>query len=424
MSMHVSLECGDLHVPILIRACDSIVSQPEQLLVELLVAVIVALILLVIKPIRIWIWQTLRVLFGFVAAGWNASSRLSAAEDSVSNRGPGPWLAIKPKPPSGYDDRMESAVTTMPVVVCANLKGGVGKTTITANVAASFAQKIQRTQDQKPVLVIDLDFQGSLSSMLFVGSRRRLGLEELSPASNAIDGQKDNDWLFVNSQSVTWVDNPDSENPRVQLVPGLRGISALYDLAETEDRLRLLWAIATEERDIRYFLYELLHNETIRTLFSMVFIDAPPRLTTGCIQALVASTHLLIPTILDELSAEAVAYFAQQLVRYESLWPHLRILGIIGSMVDLGQPHQLRALTTAIDRLQSNLEGSRFQLSRLRKEGLEFAFPKELFVPERACLSRSVRKGIAYVALGNDQDGRTVRSLFDNIADEIRRRLK
>jgi Flp pilus assembly CpaE family ATPase len=45
-----------------------------------------------------------------------------------------------------------------------NLKGGVGKTTITANLAAAFHQKGYR------VLVVDLDLQGSLSSLFLTES--------------------------------------------------------------------------------------------------------------------------------------------------------------------------------------------------------------------------------------------------------------
>jgi cellulose biosynthesis protein BcsQ len=414
-------DCTDFQIPILVRSCQNIVDHPEHLLAAIIVPLVAVVI---VTPIRTWLWHLLRLLFGFIGAGWEASKRLDGAEDSVSPKGRGPWLAIKLTTPPDYHDRMESAVTTTPVVVCANLKGGVGKTTITANIAASFARKMQSVGEMRPVLAVDLDYQGSLSSMLFVGTRQRLREGDLSPASRLVEGL-----AFSNPQPVTWMDNPDieqREQRNVQQVPGLMGVNAYYDLADTEDRVRVLWAIGEQTKDPRYFLYQLLHSDAFRSQFSMVFIDAPPRLTTGCVQALVASTHLLIPTILDELSADAVAYFARQLVRYEDLWPHLRVLGIIGSMADLTQRYQLPALRTAVDRLKDKLSAASdsSQLKKLFNLGIPYEFPTQLFVKERAYFGRSIRKGIAYATLGNTDEGREVRSLFDGIAEEIRGRLR
>ena len=45
-----------------------------------------------------------------------------------------------------------------------------------------------------------------------------------------------------------------------------------------------------------------------------------------------AATHVLIPTVLDGLSAEAVGAFADQLAVNQALWPHLKILGAVGTM--------------------------------------------------------------------------------------------
>jgi AAA domain len=282
----MALECADLHFPLVVRTCENIFAAPEHFAAY----VAVSLIVLAIRPVREWLGKWARAFWNYITSGWSAARRLAVARDSVSTNSTGPWLAIKPQAPSQYTLRMQSAVGTFPVVVSANLKGGVGKTTITANIAASFA-KNKFKQNPKPVLAIDLDYQGSLSSLMFAGVPWRPSDSDLSPASHSVAGHPKQDWLVVSSRPATWVENPDSEEPKVRQIPRLEGISAFYDLAETEDRLRLLWAIAEEKRDIRYFLYELLHNDALRNKFSMVLIDAPPRLTTSCIQALVASTH-------------------------------------------------------------------------------------------------------------------------------------
>jgi cellulose biosynthesis protein BcsQ len=67
--------------------------------------------------------------------------------------------------------------------------------------------------------------------------------------------------------------------------------------------------------------------------FDVVLIDAPPRLTPGTINALVASTHLIVPTILDPLSAETVASFLQQAwTLREHMNLDIELAGIVGTM--------------------------------------------------------------------------------------------
>jgi chromosome partitioning protein len=419
--MGMASACSDLYLRVLEWACDGVIVEPVRFFGVVVGTLAASFLAAAARPVRQRLWLLLTTLAAFLTSGWSASRRLAAARAAVSPQGRGPWLAVKPRVPPDYALRMQSAIGSMPVIVCANLKGGVGKTTLTANLAASFAKK---KQGQKPVPAIDLDFQGSLSSMLFAGTHWRPNNGEESPASQSISGAQTKDFLVTHSRPAMWPADPESERPVVQVIQRLEGVSAFYDLAEVEDRLRLLWSIADEERDIRYFLYELLHNDSLRNKFSMVLIDAPPRLTTACIQALVASTHLVIPTIADELSAEAVAYFGNQLIRYEELWPHLAVLGIIGTMVDFKQTHQQPALTGAGDRLQRALAGCHGRLDAVRKAGMRFEFPPERCVPGRASLGRTAGKGIAYAALGYDKEGREIRGIFDEVADEIMNRMK
>jgi hypothetical protein len=161
----MAFACSDLGSGILFALCEKAAAEPYQVIGYTLAS----LVIFVITPIRHWFarqfWNTL----SFLTSGWVASRRLAAARDSVAQDGAGPWISVPPGPPQDYRLRMESAGATVPVIVSANLKGGVGKTTVTANIAASFAQK-KAGKNQKPVLAIDLDYQGSLSSMMFAGS--------------------------------------------------------------------------------------------------------------------------------------------------------------------------------------------------------------------------------------------------------------
>jgi AAA domain len=63
--------------------------------------------------------------------------------------------------------------------------------------------------------------------------------------------------------------------------------------------------------------------------FDIALIDTPPRLTAGTINALCSSTHLLIPTVFDKLSAEAVGTFVKGVhVLQTHLNPMIELLGV------------------------------------------------------------------------------------------------
>jgi cellulose biosynthesis protein BcsQ len=163
-------------------------------------------------------------------------------------------------------------------------------------------------------------------------------------------------------------------------------------------------------------------SDSIAKHFDVVLIDAPPRLTTASIQALCASTHVLIPTVLDPLSADAVGYFGQQLKAHEELWPHLRVMGIVGTMTDKRREDpESKALTTAGDRLRAALEGSEGKLRHVQARGTRFEFPYESSVFERSALSRSAGQGIAYVS-PVQQDRDAVQKVIDPLGIEMQRR--
>jgi cellulose biosynthesis protein BcsQ len=246
------------------------------------------------------------------------------------------WRLHEPKPPAGYSVPIN--VSRPKIIVIANNKGGVGKTTLTAGLAAYFEKK------KKRVLLIDLDYQGSLTNWMIKSADIYIPPNQayrLSLANKLIDGTAKDHWqaeVLRNGQNGHGLAN-------AQL------ITSDYTLTQFETKLMLRWLRNGAEQDVRYNLAEILLGPYVQDKmdgFDIVLIDAPPRLTTGAIGALVASTHLVVPTILDPLSAETVGSFLRQAWALRGrLNPGLELAGVVGTMTparplgqDLGVPEQ------------------------------------------------------------------------------------
>lgn len=374
---------------------------------DLLVKVIAALILLGLiyigrsfwRPVGAWATRAL-------PSWWNCCRKVTRAQDAVDDRGPGLWLTIKPQPPSTINKLQNLGKL---ILTIANLKGGVGKTTLTANLAAFFANPFNdEGRPSRRVLVIDLDFQGSCSSLLFAGTEWQPGDQQLSEASALISG------LITSIGQL---------GQRVEGINGARGISAFYDLARIENREMVRWLIGDESTDIRYRLADVLLTDAVLSHFDVILIDAPPRLTTASIQALCASTHVLIPTILDPLSAEAVGYFGRQLKAHEALWPQLKVMGVIGTLTNRPQHvDEELVLKRTGDRLRTALEGASGRLRYLESRETTFEFPYECSVRRSTPMARAARRGVPYVSIGDTSTGRAVRAMCDKFGQEVVRR--
>ncbi|MGZ6748845.1 MAG: ParA family protein, partial [Nocardioides sp.] len=155
------------------------------------------------------------------------------------------------------------------VLVVANQKGGVGKTTSTVNVAAALAQLGQR------VLVIDLDPQGNASTALAVEHRR--GVPSTYDA-------------LVDGVPLEEVVSPCPEIENLFVVP------ATIDLAGAE--IELVSVVARESRLHKAILGHPRVGSAAdagEDRFDFVFIDCPPSLGLLTLNALVAGAEMMIP---------------------------------------------------------------------------------------------------------------------------------
>lgn len=262
-------------------------------------------------------------------------NRVRAAFDDHNNI----WLRKPEGKPTGYHSALE---TSIPILLVANLKGGVGKTTIAANLAVYFERR-----EGERVLAIDLDHQGSLSSMLLPEEVQRD--QRPADAVKGLIGGAENAITSLFSESV--------------FIRGTQRGSRLVDctdgFANFETRILLEWLIGDLKGDVRYNLARVLHSPEVRQHFDRVIIDAPPRMTTGFVNALCASTHLIVPFVLDGLSAERVGLFLRTVRRMRGqLFPHLELGGVVGTMKGDGtqklRPAEEEAIGAAERGVKSN----------------------------------------------------------------------
>jgi cellulose biosynthesis protein BcsQ len=203
-----------------------------------------------------------------------------------------------------------------PIVSLLNLKGGVGKTTIAANMAIATAHLGWRA------LLVDLDHQGSLSQLVLSNS----AMQELLGSRRLIHqamGDPDNGLARFREAVV-----------RSDIVAegAVSLVGADEELLDIETTLAHRWPLFMTPDDVRFRLRSILHAREISELFDFIILDCPPRLTTACINALAASDYVLIPVLPNKASTEAVPRLLRWINRLrEVICPELSILGIIGN---------------------------------------------------------------------------------------------
>ncbi len=280
---------------------------------------------------------------------------------------------------------VEDLSGSIPVLLFANQKGGVGKTTLATNVAACFAERGER------VLVIDLDYQGSATSLMLAQARDRP--EEFPSMVDLLHGETLNELWHGTAIK--------------QAHPNLDYISCWYSFEKLERSMEYWWALDDVLDDIRYRLARAVLSDHVQTTYARVFIDAPPRMTAGFMNGFCAGTHLFVPTVVDRVSAIAVRTFSR---RYRELVPRvnplLKFAGIIGTMTSR------RHLTSEAQPAANAAENS----VRAILGTNDNYFIRNALMEHTPKIAYSAEAGIPYL-----QQPAT-RPMFEAIADEIAQR--
>lgn len=184
------------------------------------------------------------------------------------------------------------------IITVANQKGGVGKTTTAINLSAAVANKGFKT------LLIDLDPQSN-STMSFVDPR--------SVTKSMFDVMVSEELAFKDVVVPTRV-------PNLFLAP------SKIALAKLESKL-------IGEIDGPFRLKDKMKDTA--TQYDYIFIDTPPTLGMITVNALVASTHVLVPIQSSYFALEGTDDLLETIEKIKARPnPNLQLLGVVITMHD------------------------------------------------------------------------------------------
>jgi chromosome partitioning protein len=216
---------------------------------------------------------------------------------------------------------MSAAITCF-----ANIKGGVGKTTLVINVAHTLATELGQR-----VLVVDMDPQINATTALFPFEKTQ-GLREKNGSVYQI---------FTRATGFPGMDRRLFQSVEVKPVPTGKGFDLILgalDLAFLELRL----PEAAPPLDFKA-LGEKLQAAGWLEQYDHILIDTPPTPSFYLIASLKAASHFVIPTRYDHLSVQGVGLLARV---YETLRAHqdyaitAQSLGVVITLVQ--NPAQLK----------------------------------------------------------------------------------
>jgi chromosome partitioning protein len=187
------------------------------------------------------------------------------------------------------------------VLVIANQKGGVGKTTTAINLGTALAAVGETT------LVIDLDPQGNASTGLGIARNDRK----------------------LNSYDVLMGGVPLADAVIPTRIPGLHIVPATVDLSGAELEL-----VSESRRNFR-LRDALAEFATGESRFSYILIDCPPALGLLTLNAMAAADAAIVPLQCEFFALEGLSQLLKTIERVRAnLNPDLEIQGVILTMFD------------------------------------------------------------------------------------------
>lgn len=250
------------------------------------------------------------------------------------------------------------------ILVVANQKGGVGKTTTAVNLSASLAAT------KRKVLMVDLDPQGNATM--------GCGIDKHDLELSLYD-------VLTGQCSITEVIIT-AENAGFDVVPTNSDLTA----AEVE-----LMNLPERETRLRSALAEVSAN------YDYIIIDCPPSLSMLTVNAMVASEGVLIPMQCEYYALEGLSALMQTIEKIKShLNPGLEIEGILRTMYDPRNSLTVDVSTQLITHFGDKVYGTVIPRNVRLAEAPSYGLPALAY-------DKNSRGAIAYLALAGEMNRRT-----------------
>lgn len=225
----------------------------------------------------------------------------------------------------------------MTVIVIANLKGGVGKTSLTVNLAAGLARKYAHSRRPRQILAIDLDPQGNTQKVL-------LGLGAGAVANDASFAAAFADSEFL---ELLGIERPNVAN-LVRPAADLANVSVLPSRTKLLEEIRRRMLGNEERHGLMRAAFAALEA------YPLILVDTAPALDDLLATVLAAADFALIPLDMDADSLEGAMRVTARLSELRHHGSHVQVLGYVANRVNarrLGDQQMLTALTEQFDGL-------------------------------------------------------------------------
>lgn len=305
----------------------------------------------------------------------------------------------------------------MKIVSVINYKGGVGKTTVTANLAAELAYR-----DYK-ILILDMDAQASLTFSLMTPDYWDTTIKEKHTIKSWFDCISQSEKVMPLAELVL---RPEKINSYLkELQPKSEGcvdlISSHLGLINVDLELAtLLGGVNLKQSKLNYLkVHGKLKGELEKiaksNAYDFVLIDCPPNFNIVTKNAIIASDQILIPAKPDYLSTLGIDYLQRSVKELISEYNDYASIDNDSEVVD---PDFLGVIFTMIQiRNQEPIRAQKQFISQTKRNKFDVPVFDEYFRENKTIFADAPQQGVPVVL--NGYSNATHSDIVDEISDFV-----